>query len=195
MDKEETHKRILWLMDEIRPLTQHNDIGVYPLAYSPKEDALCLDIVPRSSPEWAKIAYKFAHHPGVNTTRTRVFTASTANLGAAIRVRYGLGSCLISWTAQRSFSMSGASSLPTRMPKSSSGNSMVGSWFTTCLSRLMISRAICSEGSFLRKNLPSLPRSQKLEKGSVPSNSAHISHLQARGKPFLIFRSFFPLPG
>lgn len=69
MGQEETLERIEWLMDEIRPLTQHNDFRVYPFAYKEKNDTLFLDVVPVSGPEWAKVAHRIARQGGMRYNR------------------------------------------------------------------------------------------------------------------------------
>ena len=69
MDGERVQQRILWLMDEIRPMTQHNDLGILPLGYSKDEDILYMDVIPRSGPKWAETAYRFAKQDGMKYDR------------------------------------------------------------------------------------------------------------------------------
>ncbi len=69
MDGERVQQRILWLMDEIRPITQHNDLDILPLGYSKDEDILYMDVIPRSDPKWAETAYRFAKQDGMKYDR------------------------------------------------------------------------------------------------------------------------------
>ena len=63
--EEKTKQRISKLLKYLDPLFQHSNIFITPTVYIPKTNTLHLDITPRSSPEWAKIAYQFAHHDGM----------------------------------------------------------------------------------------------------------------------------------
>ena len=69
MDGERVQQRILWLMDEIRPIAQHNDLGILPLGYDAEGDILYVDAVPRSGPKWADTAYGFAKQDGMKYDR------------------------------------------------------------------------------------------------------------------------------
>ena len=57
------------LMEEIYPLTQHNDLGILPVAYRPGEDTLYLEVMPRSGPKWAETAYGFAKQENMKYDR------------------------------------------------------------------------------------------------------------------------------
>jgi hypothetical protein len=66
---ERVQQRILWLMDEIYPITQHSDLGVLPLGYDAEGDILYMDVMPRSGPKWAETAYQFAKQGGMKYDR------------------------------------------------------------------------------------------------------------------------------
>jgi hypothetical protein len=63
--KGRSNEKISKLLKYLDPLFQHSNIFIEPTAYNLRTNTLHLDINPRSSPEWAKIAYQFAHHEGM----------------------------------------------------------------------------------------------------------------------------------
>jgi hypothetical protein len=71
LGKRKSSRRAYRLMKEVYPITQHNDIGVLPVGYSPEEDTLYLEVMPRSAPRWAETAYQFAKQEGMKYDRER----------------------------------------------------------------------------------------------------------------------------
>jgi hypothetical protein len=69
MDQQKIKKRIDRLLEDLRPLAQHNDISVYPTTYDIKNDAIHLEVIPKSSLEWAKTVYKFTIQPNLKYDR------------------------------------------------------------------------------------------------------------------------------
>ncbi|MEW6664148.1 MAG: hypothetical protein AB1512_02860 [Thermodesulfobacteriota bacterium] len=65
MDSRKSRRKGNLLLDEAYPLTQHNDIWVIPAGYSPEEDMLYLEVMPRSGTGWAESAYQFGRHEGM----------------------------------------------------------------------------------------------------------------------------------
>jgi hypothetical protein len=70
LNDNEIQSRIDWLLDEIAPLTQNCNLGVYPHAYDPEVDTLYLDVTPRIQSKWFETAYQFAKHENMKYDRS-----------------------------------------------------------------------------------------------------------------------------
>jgi len=62
-------EKVIGLLDELIPLTQHSDLTLYHYGYSPSRSTLYLEILPRSSSNWASTAYRFANQPNMKYDR------------------------------------------------------------------------------------------------------------------------------
>ena len=69
MNQEKTQARISWLLDELKPVSEHEDYGASPSIYTPDTDIIYLDIMPYAPSEWADIAFEFAHKDGMKYDR------------------------------------------------------------------------------------------------------------------------------
>lgn len=58
-------KKISKLLGNLAPLAQHSNIHVLPHSHNPISDTLNIEIIPRSSPKWAKTAFEFANHQNI----------------------------------------------------------------------------------------------------------------------------------
>ena len=67
-------RRLKYLLVDLIPLSHHNDFKIAPDVYDEETDTIHFEVRPRSSPEWAKMAYKFAKQEGMKYDRnTRVY--------------------------------------------------------------------------------------------------------------------------
>ncbi|MBI4775962.1 MAG: hypothetical protein HY788_17615 [Deltaproteobacteria bacterium] len=91
-ERRAAEEKLSGLLRDLYPLTQHSELYVYPAVYVPENDTLYVEVTPRSTINWARVAYQYAKEEEMLYDRDRgpygIDGQPRVSYGGLVWVRY-----------------------------------------------------------------------------------------------------------